>query len=51
MDCGAAAELTFEAWFSLSLLNSGRADDLSGGERIEAVDEGDADLDSSSLAV
>jgi hypothetical protein len=32
-------------------LNSGHADDLSGLERIEAVDEGDADLDFGSLAV
>ena len=32
-------------------MNSGHAADLGGDERIEAVDEGDADLDFGSLAV
>jgi hypothetical protein len=50
-ETGVVAELTLEARFPLSLLISSHADDFGGAECVEAVDQCDADLDFSGLAV
>lgn len=48
---GVVAELALEACLPLSPLNFGDADDLGFAECVEAVDEGDADVDFGGLAV
>lgn len=48
---GVVAELPLEARLPLSSLHFGDADDLGGAECIEAVDEGEADVDFGGLAV
>ncbi|WP_147277989.1 hypothetical protein [Paracoccus pantotrophus] len=48
---GVVAEVSVLAQFSLSALSSCHAFDLGGSEGIEAVHEGDADMDFGGLAV